>query len=246
MMRVVVNGAAGRMGAEVIRLVNEGNRDSTLSGATDRGGSGYPTLSEFSGGCDVVIDFSNHLATEEMCDFIVRHSVPAVIATTGQTEGELAMIDEAARHVPIFRAGNMSVGVALLIELAKKTAAVMPDADIEIIERHHNRKEDAPSGTALMIADAIRDVRGGAEYKLGRAGHERRTPGEIGINAVRAGGIVGVHEVLVCTDTQSITLKHEAYSRSLFAEGALEAARYLLTVTSPGIYNMYDMLREDR
>ena len=171
---------------------------------------------------------------EELCDFIVRHSVPAVIATTGQTEGELAMIDEAARHVPIFRSGNMLVGVALLIELAKKTAAVMPDADIEIIERHHNRKEDAPSGTALMIADAIRDVRGGAEYKLGRAGHERRTPGEIGINAVRAGGIVGVHEVLVCTDTQSITLKHEAYSRSLFAEGALEAAFKYLVVGSIG------------
>ena len=246
MMRVAVNGAAGRMGAELIRLIEAGSRDSVLAAATDREGSGYPTLAEICGDFDVIIDFSNHLATMELCDCAVRHSVPVVIATTGQTDEELSVIDDAARHVPVFRSGNMSVGVALLLELAKKTAAVMPDADVEIIERHHNRKEDAPSGTALMIADAIRDARGGAEYKLGRAGHERRHPGEIGIHSVRAGGIVGVHEVLVCTDTQSITLKHEAYSRSLFAEGALEAARYLMTVTKPGIYNMYDMLREDR
>jgi len=137
----------------------------------------------------------------------------------------------------------MSVGIALLVELAKKTAAAMPDADIEIIESHHNRKEDAPSGTALMIANGIREARGQVPYKFGRSGHDKRNPGEIGIHAVRAGNIVGIHEVIVCTDTQSITLKHEAYSRALFAEGAVAAAEYLCDIKEPGVYNMYDMLK---
>lgn len=118
----------------------------------------------------------------------------------------------------------------------------MPDADIEIIERHHNRKEDAPSGTALMIAEGIRAARGEAAFKLGRAGHEKRETGEIGIHAVRAGNIVGIHEVIVCTESQSITLKHEAYSRALFAEGAVAAAEFLIGCP-PGMYSMYDMLK---
>ena len=242
-MKVIVNGAAGFMGREVLAIVNKGDRGSELAFAADREGTGFMPIGTYDGDADVIIDFSHHSATTELCDYAVNNNIPVILCTTGQTEDELAAIDEASKKIPVFRSGNMSVGIALLVELAKKTAAAMPDADIEIIESHHNRKEDAPSGTALMIADGIREARGDVPYKLGRAGHDKRNHGEIGIHAVRAGNIVGIHEVLVCTDTQSITLKHEAYSRALFAEGAVAAAEYLCGVSEPGIYNMYDMLK---
>jgi len=134
------------------------------------------------------------------------------------------------------------VGVALLAELAKKTAAVFPDADIEIVETHHNRKADAPSGTALMLGRAIQEVRPRSVFQLGRAGMQKRTPEEIGFHAIRRGNVPGIHEIIVSTDTQSITLRHEVYDRALFADGALTAARFLLG-KEPGLYDMADMLR---
>lgn len=242
-MKVIVNGAAGRMGQEILSLIEKGSRGSELAFAADREGTGFMPIDTYNGDADVIIDFSHHSATASLCEYAVSKKLPVILCTTGQTDDELAVINETAGKIPVFRSGNMSVGIALLIELAKKTAAAMPDADIEIIESHHNRKEDAPSGTALMIADGIREARGNVPYKLGRAGHDKRNHGEIGIHAVRAGNIVGIHEVLVCTDTQSITLKHEAYSRALFAEGAVAAAEYLSDIKEPGIYNMYDMLK---
>ena len=150
---------------------------------------------------------------------------------------------EAAKVIPIFRSGNMSLGISLLIELAKTTAANMPDANIEIVETHHNRKLDAPSGTALMIADAIRSVRRAARYVLGRSGQGKREDAEIGIHAIRMGNVVGTHEVIIGTDSQTITLKHEAHSRALFAEGALSAAAYLCG-KGAGMYNMQSMIAE--
>lgn len=242
-MKVIVNGAAGRMGKEILALVDKGIRGSALAFAADRPETGYAPIDTYSGDADVIIDFSHHSATKSLCEYAVKRNLPVILCTTGQTDEETAIINETAKKIPVFRSGNMSVGIALLIELAKKTAAAMPEADIEIIESHHNRKEDAPSGTALMIADGIREARGQVPYKMGRSGHDKRNPGEIGIHAVRAGNIVGIHEVLVCTDTQSITLKHEAYSRALFAEGAVAAAEYLSGIKEPGIYNMYDMLK---
>lgn len=151
------------------------------------------------------------------------------------------MIANAAKNVPIFHSANMSLGVALLIELAVKTASVMPDADIEIVETHHNRKLDAPSGTALMIANAIKSVREKALFKLGRSGKAVREKDEIGIHAVRRGNVVGIHEVLVSTDCQTITLKHEAHSRALFAEGALSAVSFLRN-QKPGLYDMNSII----
>jgi 4-hydroxy-tetrahydrodipicolinate reductase len=128
-----------------------------------------------------------------------------------------------------------------LVELAKKAAAAMPDADIEIVEKHHNRKVDAPSGTALMIANAIQTVRRGTQLLLGRSGMTKREPNEIGIHAVRMGNIIGEHEVLIGTDSQTITIKHEAHSRSLFAEGAVAAAAFLVAQPA-GLYDMKSML----
>ncbi len=238
-MKVIVNGAAGRMGAEVLSAIKNGYKGAELAYAADQG----TPISEYDGAADVIVDFSHHSATEELCAYAVKKELPLVIATTGHTEEERNIIKKASEVVPVFWSGNMSVGVALLAELAKKAAAAFPDADIEIVEKHHNRKEDAPSGTALMIANEICSVRENARIVSGRSGLCKRTPDEIGIQSVRAGNIVGIHEVLICTDTQSITLKHEAYSRSLFAEGGLTAALYMCSQTKPGLYNMYDMLK---
>ncbi len=238
-MKVIVNGAAGRMGAEVLAAVKSGYKNSVLAYAADQG----TPINDYNGEADVIVDFSHHSATEDICAYAVKRKLPIVIATTGQTADELEIIKKASESVPVFLSGNMSVGIALLAELAKKAAAAFPDADIEIVEKHHNRKEDAPSGTALMIAKEICSVREDAEIKSGRSGLCKRSANEIGIQSVRAGNIVGIHEVLICTDTQAITLKHEAYSRSLFAEGGLTAASFLCTQTVPKLYNMYDMLK---
>lgn len=243
-MKVIVNGACGRMGKVVLRLLSEGYRGASYGGGVDAFSTDpaiVKTPDALAEKGDVIIDFSSHLATADICAYAVRTKTPIVICTTGHTEEELTAIHEAAKSIPVFFSANMSLGVALLCELARQAAALYPDADIEIVETHHNRKLDAPSGTALMIADRIREEREGATYKLGRAGHEKREKGEIGIHAVRLGNVVGQHEVRIGTDTETITLKHEAHDRSLFAEGAVVAASYLIG-QGAGLYGMRDML----
>ena len=243
-MKIIINGAGGRMGQEICRLANEGYKDSSLAAMVDKmGGDGMLTsVSDFSGDADVIIDFSHHTAAPEVAKFAAKRGIALVMATTGHTDEELAAINQAAKSVPVFMSANMSLGVALLAELAKKTAEIFPDADIEIIEKHHNRKLDAPSGTALMIARAIENVRKGCKFVYGRCGQQKREVGEIGIHAIRGGNIVGEHEVIVCTDTQIITLKHEAQSRSLFAEGAMTAAAFICGKDA-GFYDMNDIAK---
>lgn len=239
MIKVLINGACGRMGKEVEKLV-EASESMTVAAKVDKmaAESGcYTDINDFSGEADVIIDFSNHLGTKDLLDYAVKKNIPTVVATTGHTDEELAMIEEAGKKIAVFHSANMSLGVALLCELAVKTAATMPDADIEIVETHHNRKLDAPSGTALMIANAIKAVREKAQFVFGREGMAKREKNEIGVHAVRRGNIVGIHEVLVSTDSQTITLKHEAHSRALFAEGAVSAAEFILGKPA-GLYNM--------
>lgn len=241
-MRAIVTGACGRMGI-VLRQMIEASPDWCVAAAVDP----FATQDGILGGfescpeADVIIDFSNHAGTASLLNFARERQLPVVIATTGHTPEELALIARAAKEIPIFHSGNMSVGVALLCTLAKKTAAVFPTADIEIVETHHRHKLDAPSGTALMLADAIRETRENAPNQLGRAGHCPRKPGEIGIHAVRRGEIVGIHEVMISTPTQTITLCHESHTRALFAEGALDAAKFLCA-QAPGLYNMQSMI----
>ncbi len=245
-MRILIHGVFGRMGREVARLAKDGYHGTEGAVGVDIGGAVdgiecFTALDSAAGMADIIIDFSNHAATKAVCEFAVKTGMPVVIATTGQTDEELAAINEAAKSVPVFFSANMSLGVALLVSLAKTAAAIMPDAEIEIIEKHHNRKLDAPSGTALMLANEIKTVRKKATFTLGRSGMAKRTPGEIGIHAVRMGNIVGEHEVILGTDTQTITLKHEAHNRSLFAEGAVVAAEFLLK-QKPGLYTMQDIV----
>lgn len=246
-MKIIVNGSNGRMGKELLKLINSGYRGSELVAAVNRGNSilgdnlSYGQLDEFTGEANCIIDFTNHDQTSKLIQYALKRGLPLVIATTGQTEEELNTIIEAGKRIPIFHSANMSVGIAILVELAKTTAKLMADADIEIIEKHHNRKVDAPSGTALMIADAIKEVRSDSEYIMGRNGYDKREKNEIGIHAIRMGNLFGEHEVIIGTDSQTISLKHEVHNRSLFAEGALAAAEFLIN-KEPGIYSMQDMI----
>ena len=192
---------------------------------------------------DVVIDFSHHSMTKELVDYGVSKNKILVIATTGQTKEEIEMIKEASKRIPIFFSANYSLGVNLLIDLVKKTVATMPDADIEIVETHHNRKIDAPSGTALAIANSIKEVRPNSNFVMGRSGQKKREKDDIGINSIRMGNVVGIHEVLVSTNNQTITLKHEAHDRAVFAEGAISAAKFMENKKA-GLYDMDDMLKD--
>lgn len=246
-MRILVSGLGGAMGREVAKLALSGYRGAELAGGVSPRGCdafGVPCAADYARAvtdADCVVDFSHHSATMELLRFVKENHLPLVLATTGQTEEEKAAVLAAATEIPLFFSANCSLGVALLIELAKKTAAAMPDAEIEIMEKHHDRKVDAPSGTALAIAEAIREVRPEAALRTGRSGHGRRAPNEIGIHAVRMGNIVGEHEVMIGTASQTVTLKHEAHSRALFAEGALAAAQFLQG-KSAGLYGMESMI----
>lgn len=243
-MRVVIHGSQGVMGQNLAALCEKGMRGAEISALVDRvGGDGvYADIFDFEGEADVIIDFSHHTCAPALAKYAAKRGIALVMATTGHDDTELAAIYEAAKKVPVFMSANMSLGVALLAELAAKTAAIFPDADIEIIEKHHNRKLDAPSGTALMIARSVENARGKTKFVYGRQGQQKRERGEVGIHAVRAGNIVGDHAVIVATDTQIITLKHEAQSRALFAEGALAAAEFICKKPA-GMYSMKDIAK---
>ena len=190
---------------------------------------------------DVVIDFSHHTAVADVLAYARQIGAAAVIGTTGHTPEEKALITAASAEIPVFFSGNMSLGIAVLCRLAKQAAAAFPDADIEIVEVHHTRKVDAPSGTAHMLFNAIREVRPEAEENCGRAGEGKRTKNEIGVSSLRMGNVVGIHEVYIHTGTQCLTLKHEAVTRAMLADGAVDAARFMVG-KGVGLYNMESML----
>ena len=190
---------------------------------------------------DVVIDFSHHSSIADVLHYAEEIGAAAIIGTTGHTEAEKALIYEAAKTIPVFYSGNVSLGIAVLCRLAKEAASYFPDADIEIVEAHHNRKVDAPSGTAKMLFSAIQEVRPDAVAHCGRAGEGKREKNEIGISALRMGGIVGIHEVHICTQNQMLTLRHEAMDRGMLADGGVAAARFLAG-RSAGLYNMESIL----
>ena len=246
-MKIIITGANGKMGKEVANLLVNEYKGNSLAAAIDvyyAAVGKYPIyehIADYEGTADCIIDFSTHLATKEILTHAQEKKLPIVIATTGHTDEEVEMIKEASRNIPIFFSANMSVGIALLIDLAKTAAKMMPDADIEIIEKHHNRKLDAPSGTALLIADNIKKVRPDSTYVYGRHGQQKRTPEEIGIHAVRMGSVIGDHEVIISTDSQTISLQHQAHHRALFAEGAITAAMFLAEQEN-GLYTMKDLV----
>lgn len=246
-MNILLNGICGFMGREVVKLCNDGYRGASLACGVDiNGGEGvYTDLANVPQvNIDCIIDFSHHSATADLLDFAIERNLPLVLCTTGHTVEETFKIHQAAERIPLFYSGNMSVGIALLMELAKSAVAAFPEAQVEIVEKHHIRKLDAPSGTALMLADAIRAVRPESYPNCGRSGQGKRNDDEIGIHSIRMGNIVGEHEVIVGTASQTITLKHEAHTRALFAEGAIAAADFLVGKPK-GLYNMKSMLSDE-
>lgn len=245
-MRIILCGYDGHMGREV-RTCAERAMDCVIQAGVDpMGGREDPLcaadFSEVTCEADVIIDFSHHSMTGALMDFAEARKLPVVLATTGQTEAEKARIEQAARKIPVFLAANYSLGIAVMSDLVRRTAALYPDAEIEIVEQHHDRKLDAPSGTALALFRAVQEVRPSAVARTGRSGQGKRTPEEVGIHAIRMGNIVGVHEVMIGTQNERITLKHEAFSRGVFAEGSLKAAAFLMG-KQPGLYDMKDLLR---
>lgn len=238
-MRAVLCGANGAMGKLISGLLGAEIVGRVSLDGENGAARTFAELGERE--ADVVIDFSHHTAACDVAAYAVKIGAAAVIGTTGHTAEEKAAIRKAAETVPVFYSGNMSLGIAVLCRLAKQAAACFPDADIEIVETHHNRKADAPSGTAHMLFEAVRSVRPNAVEHCGRAGEGRRTREEIGISSLRMGGIVGIHEVHICTGNQVLTLRHEALSREMLAEGAVDAARFILG-KQPGLYGMEDLL----
>ena len=237
-MRAVICGANGAMG----KLLQQRFEDIAALVSIDGENGVAKTFGELNEvNPEVVVDFSHHSAAPQAAAYAVKESCALVVGTTGHTEEEKAAILEAAKSVPVFYAGNMSLGIAVLCRLAKDAAKSFPDADIEIVEVHHNRKVDAPSGTAKMLFEAVKEVRPQATANCGRAGEGKRTAEEIGISSLRMGGVVGIHEVHICTDTQRLTLKHEACDRGMFADGAKAAAEFLMDKPA-GLYNMENLL----
>ena len=238
-MRAILCGANGAMGKLIDGILGA----EVVGKVSIDGENNVPRTFEELGRieADVVIDFSHHTAVADVLAYAKAIGAAAVIGTTGHTPEEKALITAASAEIPVFFSGNMSLGIAVLCRLAKQAAAAFPDADIEIVEAHHIRKVDAPSGTALMLFNAIKEVRPEAVANCGRSGEGKRTKEEIGIHALRMGNVVGIHEIHIHTGNQSLTLKHESGSRAMLADGAVDAARFMVG-KGKGLYNMESML----
>lgn len=240
-MRAVVCGANGAMGQLICAALGEAPVGKVSVDGENGACKHFSELPDVKP--EVVIDFSHHSAVADVLRYALAQNCAAVIGTTGHTEEEKQLIHDAAGKIPVFFSGNMSLGIAVLCRLAKDAARYFPDADIEIVEAHHNRKVDAPSGTALMLLGAIKEVRPNAWANCGRSGEGKRTKEEIGISALRMGSVVGMHEVILHTGTQQLTLRHEAVTRAMLADGAVDAARFLLG-KPVGLYNMESILNQ--
>ena len=243
--KIIISGCNGRMG-RVVESICEADPDVSVVAGFDvslesRAFPVFVSPANFTGEADAVIDFSSPAALDGLLAFALERKVPLVLATTGYSDEQLAQIDEVSKRIPIFRSANMSLGINVLLELVKKAAAVLGDSyDIEIVEKHHNRKVDAPSGTALMIADAAASALNfKPEYVYERHSvRQSRDKKEIGISAVRGGTIVGIHEIMFAGRDEIIEIKHTAMSREIFADGAVKAAKFLAGVSKPGMYDM--------
>lgn len=249
-MNILISGALGHMGRVLTQLVLENSEQFTLVGGLDiRQDISYPApiftdIDSVNVKFDVLIDFSVPAAAMKALSLSRQTKKPCIIATTGLNSEQIGKIHKAAAEIPVFYTGNMSLGVNLQLALIKKAAAVLGDSfDMEIVETHHNLKKDAPSGTALMLANALQEVYDNEkEFVFGRHGTDcKRKTKEIGIHSLRGGTIVGEHSVRFFGTDEEISITHKAYSKAVFAKGALRAAQYLVDKL-PGLYDMSDLL----
>ena len=255
MKKIVVSGCGGRLGTAIVQRIAERDDCTVIAGvdiAAEAVGARYdfpvyPSVDLLTDAADAIIDCSHHTAVIPLLAYCTAKHIPAVIATTGHTEEEITAIRQASAYIPVLYSRNMSLGINLLLELVQRAAAVLGEEyNVEIVEAHHNKKLDAPSGTALMLADAIRDVREESEYVYDRHSVRReRAPEEIGIHSVRGGTIVGEHEVIFAGTDEVIRISHSAYSRDVFATGAVRAALFAADA-APGMYSMKEMLAAEK
>ncbi|SEF78267.1 dihydrodipicolinate reductase [Butyrivibrio sp. Su6] len=250
MTKMIMHGCNGRMGHVIIDLVKEDKDIEVVAGVDAYGESSYDfpvfkSLEECNVAADVIVDFSNASAAEGLLAYCEKTSTPVVLCSTGLSEEQLLKVKETSKKVAVLKSANMSVGVNALMKVLKEVSPLFAAAgfDIEIVEKHHNQKLDAPSGTAIALADSINDSLGNEyEYVYDRSTRrEKRPEKEIGISAVRGGTIVGDHDVIFAGHDEVVTLSHRAYSRAIFGKGAIEAAKYLAGKPA-GMYDMSDVL----
>lgn len=251
MVKILMHGCNGKMGRMITEIVKN-EEDAVIAAGVDKFTgipNDYPVFEEIAQcdvDVDVVIDFSNAEAVDELLDYCVKKSLPVVLCTTGLSDEQLKKVDECSEKIAVLKSANMSMGINLLLKLLKDAAKVLAPAgyDIELVEKHHNQKLDAPSGTALALADSINEAMGNKyEYVYDRSQvRKKRDAKEIGISAVRAGTIVGEHEVIFAGTDEVIEFKHTAYSRSVFAKGAVEAGKFLAGQPA-GMYDMGDVIQ---
>ena len=252
MVRIIMRGCNGKMGQSISNIV-AADPDATMVAGIDirdDGHNPYPvfaSLKDCNVEADAIIDFSNASGTEELLEYCVEKGVPCVFCTTGLTPEQIAKVEDASKKVAILRSANMSLGINLLLKMVKEAAGVLANAgfDIEIVEKHHKLKLDAPSGTALALADSINEEFDNSyEYVYDRSTRRMKRPEkEIGISAVRGGTIVGDHDVIFAGEDEVITFSHSAYSKAVFGKGAVQAAKFLAG-KGPGFYNMGDVIGE--
>ena len=250
MTSVIMHGCNGKMGQTIAGLI-AGDEEITLAAgvdAFDEGKNSFPVfkdISECTIKADVIIDFSAAPAVDGLLDYCVKEQIPCVLCTTGLSPEQLAKVDEASKKVAVLKSANMSLGINMLIKLLKEATAVLEPAgfDIEIVEKHHKLKVDAPSGTALALGDSINEALGNEyEYVYDRSGRRQKRPKkEIGFSAVRGGTIVGEHDVIFAGADEVITFSHTAYSKAVFGKGAIQAAKFLKGRPA-GLYDMSHVL----
>ena len=246
MLRVIISGYSGSMGKVLTKCANEDSELEIVCGSSkddlDVPFKTYHKMSEVEELADVIIDFSHHSTIDDTLSYAIKTKTPLVIATTGFNDEELTKIKKASNIIPIFHSSNMSLGVNVLVKLVKEAAKSLNGFDIEIIEKHHNKKLDAPSGTAVMIANGVKEVLPDSEYIYGRHGRsDKRSSNEIGIHAIRGGTIVGEHTTIFAGHDEVVEIKHSAQSKDIFAKGAIAAAKFLVKQEA-GYYNMNNML----
>ena len=247
MLRVIISGYSGSMGKVLTKCVNEDSELEIVCGVSrdeiDVPFKTYNKMSEVEENADVIIDFSHHSTIDDVLGYATKTKTPLVIATTGFNEDELNRIEDASKIIPIFHSSNMSLGVNVLVKLVKEAAKALNGFDIEIIEKHHNKKLDSPSGTAVMIANGVKEVLPDSEFIYGRHGRsDKRNTTEVGIHAIRGGTIVGEHTTIFAGHDEIVEIKHTAQSKDIFAQGSIAAAKFLVK-QEPGYYNMNDMLK---
>ena len=246
-MNVIINGCNGRMGKELAQAIKETPGVETIGGIdqVDTGDNSFPVytnLDDIKDTPDVIIDFSIPTATMKLLEYTSSKRIPTVIATTGFSPEELSQITEYSKTIPIFRSANMSYEVTLMSRIVAEIAKALPESDIEIVETHHHNKIDAPSGTALLLANSINDACDNKfDYEYNRHDkREKRPANQIGIHSIRGGTEVGTHSVIFFGNNESFEVKHTCTSRKAFAFGAIKAAQFL-SMKEPGLYNMNDI-----